>query len=103
MSRRVASASAANTWSGSKGSVIDTTLRLYQSRVNQRVRAGDRSPSARDPYPDAMTGAAVDLVLSAAPPTFSDEEAARLARDLFGVDGSAVSVESERDQTFLID
>jgi 4-aminobutyrate aminotransferase-like enzyme/Ser/Thr protein kinase RdoA (MazF antagonist) len=49
-----------------------------------------------------MTEAAVDRVLTAAPPTFTDEEAAALARELFGVEGGAVSVDSERDQTFLI-
>jgi 4-aminobutyrate aminotransferase-like enzyme/Ser/Thr protein kinase RdoA (MazF antagonist) len=50
-----------------------------------------------------MTDTAVDRVLTAAPPTFTEEEAAALARDLFGVVGSAVSVDSERDQTFLLD
>jgi 4-aminobutyrate aminotransferase-like enzyme/Ser/Thr protein kinase RdoA (MazF antagonist) len=50
-----------------------------------------------------MTDAAVDEVLTAAPPTFTHEEATVLARDLFGVDGVAVSVASERDQTFLVD
>jgi 4-aminobutyrate aminotransferase-like enzyme/Ser/Thr protein kinase RdoA (MazF antagonist) len=50
-----------------------------------------------------MADATVDKVLTAAPPIFTDEEAAVLARDLFGVDGAAVSVASERDQTFLID
>ena len=50
-----------------------------------------------------MTEAAVDRVLTAAPPTFTEEEAAALARELFGVEGVAVSVASERDQTFLIE
>ena len=50
-----------------------------------------------------MTEAAVDRVLTAPPPTFTEEEAAGLARDLFGVGGVAVEVASERDQTFLID
>jgi 4-aminobutyrate aminotransferase-like enzyme/Ser/Thr protein kinase RdoA (MazF antagonist) len=50
-----------------------------------------------------MTDTAVDRVLTAAPPAFTGEEAAALAHDLFGVDGSAVSADSERDQTFLID
>jgi len=50
-----------------------------------------------------MTDTAIDEVLTAAPPTFTDEEAAALARELFGVDGAATSVASERDQTFLID
>jgi 4-aminobutyrate aminotransferase-like enzyme/aminoglycoside phosphotransferase (APT) family kinase protein len=50
-----------------------------------------------------MTGSTVDEVLTAAPPTFTGEEAATLARELFGVDGTAVSAASERDQTFLIE
>ena len=50
-----------------------------------------------------MTEAVVDRVLTAPPPTFSEDEAADLARDLFGVDGAAVSVASERDQAWLID
>ena len=37
-----------------------------------------------------MTEAAVDRVLTAAPPTFTEDEAAALARDLFGVEGVAV-------------
>jgi 4-aminobutyrate aminotransferase-like enzyme/Ser/Thr protein kinase RdoA (MazF antagonist) len=50
-----------------------------------------------------VTDTTIDEVLSAAPPAFTDHEAAALARDLFGVHGVAVSVDSERDQTFLID
>ena len=50
-----------------------------------------------------MTEAAIDGVLTAAPPAFTEHEAAALAQELFGVRGSAVSVSSERDQTFLID
>ncbi|MEX2548067.1 MAG: aminotransferase class III-fold pyridoxal phosphate-dependent enzyme [Chloroflexota bacterium] len=50
-----------------------------------------------------MTEAVVDPVLTAAPPSFTEEEAAALAHELFGVEGVAVSVASERDQTFLID
>lgn len=50
-----------------------------------------------------MTETAIDRVLTAAPPTFTTEEAAALARELFRVDGVAVSVASERDQAFFID
>ncbi len=50
-----------------------------------------------------MTETAVDRVLTAPPPTFTEEEAADLARELFGVSGVASSAASERDQTFLID
>ena len=50
-----------------------------------------------------MTDTAIDRVLTAAPPTFTPEEAAALARELFGIDGIAVATDSERDQTFLIE
>jgi 4-aminobutyrate aminotransferase-like enzyme/Ser/Thr protein kinase RdoA (MazF antagonist) len=50
-----------------------------------------------------MTDTAIDGVLTAAPPTFTVEEAASLAGELFGVEGVALAVASERDQTFLID
>jgi 4-aminobutyrate aminotransferase-like enzyme/Ser/Thr protein kinase RdoA (MazF antagonist) len=50
-----------------------------------------------------VTEAVVDRVLTAPPPTFAEEEAVALARELFGLEGMAVAVESERDQTFLID
>ena len=43
-----------------------------------------------------------DGVLTAPPPAFNEEEAASLAREVFGVEGVAVSATSERDQTFLI-
>jgi 4-aminobutyrate aminotransferase-like enzyme/Ser/Thr protein kinase RdoA (MazF antagonist) len=46
---------------------------------------------------------AIDRVLTAAPPAFSAAEAADLARDLFGVEGIAHALDSERDQAFLID
>jgi 4-aminobutyrate aminotransferase-like enzyme/Ser/Thr protein kinase RdoA (MazF antagonist) len=45
----------------------------------------------------------IDPVLTAAPPTFTEVEAAAIARDLFAVEGVARATESERDQTFLID
>ncbi len=50
-----------------------------------------------------MPEATIDQVLIAAPPTFTEAEAAGLARDLFGIEGTATATESERDQTFLID
>ena len=37
------------------------------------------------------------------PPRFSEEEAAGIAQEVFGVEGVARSLGSERDQTFLID
>jgi 4-aminobutyrate aminotransferase-like enzyme/Ser/Thr protein kinase RdoA (MazF antagonist) len=51
----------------------------------------------------AATDVAVDGVLTSAPPSFTEAEAGELARDVFGVEGVAHEVDSERDQTFLID
>ena len=42
-------------------------------------------------------------VLETSPPRFSTEEAAAIAADVFGVEGAASDLGSERDQTFLID
>jgi 4-aminobutyrate aminotransferase-like enzyme len=42
-------------------------------------------------------------VLEAPPPRFAPEEVAAIAAELFGVEGTAVDLGSERDQTFLID
>lgn len=42
-------------------------------------------------------------VLAAAPPRFSTGEATRIAAALFGVEGPAVELGSERDQAFLIE
>lgn len=50
-----------------------------------------------------MTSVAADDVLTAVRPAFTAQEAADVARELFGVTGTAVEVDSERDQTFLID
>src|SRR4051794_25659932 len=50
-----------------------------------------------------MREMSVDRVLTDPPPTFTPEEAAGLARDLFGIAGTAVSAGSERDQAFLIE
>jgi 4-aminobutyrate aminotransferase-like enzyme/Ser/Thr protein kinase RdoA (MazF antagonist) len=41
-------------------------------------------------------------VLEATPPSFSAEDVARIAAELFGLEGSAVDLGSERDQTFLV-
>jgi 4-aminobutyrate aminotransferase-like enzyme/Ser/Thr protein kinase RdoA (MazF antagonist) len=49
-----------------------------------------------------VTDAAIDAVLTVPPPTFTEGEAADFARELFGVEGTARSAGSERDQTFLI-
>jgi 4-aminobutyrate aminotransferase-like enzyme/Ser/Thr protein kinase RdoA (MazF antagonist) len=45
----------------------------------------------------------VRSVLDSAPPRFDADEAARIAADVFGVDGTATALGSERDQAFLID
>jgi 4-aminobutyrate aminotransferase-like enzyme/Ser/Thr protein kinase RdoA (MazF antagonist) len=45
----------------------------------------------------------VSSVLESAPPRFTADEAARIAADLFGVQGTASGLGSERDQTFLLE
>jgi 4-aminobutyrate aminotransferase-like enzyme len=50
-----------------------------------------------------MADPIVDPVLTAPVPTFSEADAAALAREHFGVAGVARSVPSERDQSFLLD
>jgi 4-aminobutyrate aminotransferase-like enzyme/Ser/Thr protein kinase RdoA (MazF antagonist) len=44
----------------------------------------------------------VSSVLEAAPPQFTVDEASRIAADLFGVEGTASVLGSERDQAFLL-
>jgi 4-aminobutyrate aminotransferase-like enzyme/Ser/Thr protein kinase RdoA (MazF antagonist) len=45
----------------------------------------------------------VSSVLEATPPRFSAEEVARVAAELFGLEGKARDLGSERDQTFLVE
>src|SRR3954463_3764199 len=40
-------------------------------------------------------------VLEATPPSFSADDVARIAAELFGLDGTVTDLGSERDQTFL--
>ena len=42
-------------------------------------------------------------VLDSPPPRFTPDEAARIAADLFGIDGTATVLGSERDQAFLLE
>jgi Ser/Thr protein kinase RdoA (MazF antagonist) len=42
-------------------------------------------------------------VLEATPPSFSPDDVGRIAAELFGLDGMAVDLGSERDQTFLVE
>ena len=42
-------------------------------------------------------------VLEAKPPRFSAADVARIAAELFGIEGTAVDLGSERDQTFLVE
>jgi 4-aminobutyrate aminotransferase-like enzyme/Ser/Thr protein kinase RdoA (MazF antagonist) len=44
----------------------------------------------------------VSSVLEATPPRFTADEVARIAAELFGIEGEAVDLGSERDQTFLV-
>jgi 4-aminobutyrate aminotransferase-like enzyme/Ser/Thr protein kinase RdoA (MazF antagonist) len=48
-------------------------------------------------------GAVTENVLEAPPPRFSADEVATIAAALFGLEGTATDLGSERDQTFLID
>jgi 4-aminobutyrate aminotransferase-like enzyme/Ser/Thr protein kinase RdoA (MazF antagonist) len=50
-----------------------------------------------------VTQTGVDGVLTAPVPHFTEQQAATLARELFGVEGVAAETNSERDQAFLID
>ena len=50
-----------------------------------------------------MAERVVDRVLEAPPPTFTEVEAAAIARERFGVSGVARAAGSERDQTFLLE
>jgi 4-aminobutyrate aminotransferase-like enzyme/Ser/Thr protein kinase RdoA (MazF antagonist) len=45
----------------------------------------------------------VSSVLETRPPRFSDDDVARIAAELFGLEGTATNLGSERDQTFLIE
>jgi 4-aminobutyrate aminotransferase-like enzyme/Ser/Thr protein kinase RdoA (MazF antagonist) len=42
-------------------------------------------------------------VLESAPPRFSDDDVTRIAAELFGLEGNATNLGSERDQTFLVE
>jgi 4-aminobutyrate aminotransferase-like enzyme/Ser/Thr protein kinase RdoA (MazF antagonist) len=42
-------------------------------------------------------------VLESRPPRFSDDDFARIAAELFGLEGTATNLGSERDQTFLVE
>src|SRR5919201_2590085 len=42
-------------------------------------------------------------VLEATPPSFSADDVARIAAELFGLDGTVTDLGSERDQTFLVE
>jgi len=45
----------------------------------------------------------VSSVLESRPPRFSDGDVARIAAELFGLEGTAANLGSERDQTFLVE
>jgi 4-aminobutyrate aminotransferase-like enzyme/Ser/Thr protein kinase RdoA (MazF antagonist) len=45
----------------------------------------------------------VSSVLESRPPRFSDDDVARIAAELFGLEGNATNLGSERDQTFLVE
>ncbi len=70
---------------------------------DMRPMGEDRRSASLATYAERVIQDAIDEVLTAAPPAFSEGQAAELAMELFGVRGAAVAAESERDQTFLID
>src|SRR5215208_1068779 len=45
----------------------------------------------------------MNSVLEATPPSFSADAVARIAAELFGLDGTASDLGSERDQTFVVE
>jgi 4-aminobutyrate aminotransferase-like enzyme/Ser/Thr protein kinase RdoA (MazF antagonist) len=45
----------------------------------------------------------VSSILESKPPRFSADDVARMAAELFGLEGSATNLGSERDQTFLVE
>jgi 4-aminobutyrate aminotransferase-like enzyme/Ser/Thr protein kinase RdoA (MazF antagonist) len=45
----------------------------------------------------------VSSVLESSPPRFGDGDVARIAAELFGLEGAATNLGSERDQTFLVE
>jgi len=63
--------------------------------------------SSRSPSGSICTAApripGVTSVLEATPPSFSAAEVARIAAELFGIEGTAIDLGSERDQTFLVE
>lgn len=52
---------------------------------------------------DGAHGSASADPLAAPPPVFDEDDAVRIARDVFGLDGSATSLASERDRNFRVD
>jgi 4-aminobutyrate aminotransferase-like enzyme/Ser/Thr protein kinase RdoA (MazF antagonist) len=50
-----------------------------------------------------LTGSPRSAVLTAPPPRFTEDDAAGVARHIFGVEGSAYGLGSERDQNFRIE
>src|SRR5262249_25248496 len=65
-------------------------------------RRGSRIPGRRDSGPLDYR-APVSSVLESVPPQFTADEAAQVAADLFGVQGTASRLGSERDQAFLLE
>ena len=73
-------------------------------QVGQHSRErGSRFARTRDFERSPNTIGGMSSVLDSTPPRFTTEEAARIATDLFGVDGSTSALGSERDQAFLLD
>jgi len=66
-----------------------------------QAEPADRGGDARGGHIAIVESAGMS-VLETRPPRFSAEEAADIAAEVFGVEGPAVDLGSERDQTFLV-
>ena len=78
--------------------------RRSRSRVRASWGYSLRSKPAHDRLSLMSDTAQTDLgVLEATPPAFTPEQVSAIARELFGIDGCARDLGSERDQTFMIE
>ncbi len=75
-------------------------IRLERSRASGGN--GRHFPNIRDLPPIGKRRIGCVSVLETRPPHFTADEAAAIAADVFGVEGIAVDLGSERDQTFLV-
>jgi 4-aminobutyrate aminotransferase-like enzyme/Ser/Thr protein kinase RdoA (MazF antagonist) len=67
------------------------------------LNTDDRADMAARSGDAAYDRSVVSSVLDSAPPRFTADEAARIAVEVFGVQGTAAALGSERDQAFLLE